>query len=178
MKQWIKQLLIKPHSNSYKALYFINKYLYRYLLFVFVLLLAYPIFEYGYINWKIEQQQNKKMILTEDLEQQSKRLTSLQQHFQYKQQDNSPFTQINQQIKTILDTHHIKTEQWQWNLEQENQLYLSLNIRSQDLLNLLFELNQITHLYYKEVSLTKLHHAHLVQFNGVFVLSHQAEQGK
>ncbi|MDO4697224.1 MAG: hypothetical protein Q4A60_00865 [Pasteurellaceae bacterium] len=124
-----------------------------------------------YLKQQFANQQQQQITLKDQLTKQTQLLTSLQQHIQTQRENNFSFTQINQQIQTILTKYQTQTEQWQWSLEQENQLYLTFNQQTTSLLNILYELNQIPALYSKEITLTKLHQAKLVQFNGTFMLS-------
>lgn len=170
MKNWILNSYLAPESQSYLFFYWLNRYLIGWLFSIFFLIISYPLYQYGSYAWQISQQQYKQTELTEKLKQQTKLLASLKQLQQHQQHENHSFNQVNNQIQHLLQQNQLKTEQLQWQLDQENNLYLTLNHHSQMLFYLLQELNKIEHLYAKEITLTKLHQQRLVQLNAVFVL--------
>lgn len=170
MKQWILRSYIQPSSKSYDFLYFIQRHLLVCVGLSCLLIIAYPSIEYGRYLFTQPQQQQLKVQLTEQLEQETARLHALKQRIQKQSEESPQFHQVNQKIEQVLLRHQLKTEQFQWQLEQENKLYLELIQQSHILFAALNELAQIEHFYATEITFTKLHQQRLVQLSGSFLL--------
>lgn len=170
MKKWIRRSYIQPHSVTYQFLTFLNNHLIVCLICLTIFILAYPIIHSLYYQFKRENQQKDLAVMTQQHRQQTKLLHSLQQHQIAKNQQDHRFSQINQKINQILDKYQIKTDNLQWDLNTESILSITLNQNTKNIFKLLAEINQLTGLYAKEITLTKLHKHHQIQLNGIFIL--------
>lgn len=172
MKNWIISRYLYPKSASYQFFYQLNKHFLLWLGLIVLLLMSYPTYRYFTHHLTLQQLQQNELDLNETLKQRQKLLHSMQQHYHKKNQPELAFTEANRELKTLFERYQIQPETLQWQLEQEQTLYLTLNQKSQTLFNLLAELNQMNYLTAKEITLTKLYQHRLVQFNGIFVLTH------
>lgn len=170
MKYKIKQSLTDPYSKTYQAVYFLHKYVLLYLPILFLLIVSYPLMQAIYLKSLLTSQQEQQKELTNELTKQTNLLDSLQQHLEKTQNSNPSLTKINQKIQLIFEKYQTTPEQWQWNLSDSSQLYLTFNQSSNALFKIIYELNQIPTLYAKEITLRKLHQEKLVQFNATFIL--------
>lgn len=172
MKNWIRRSYIYPQSKLYQGLRFLDHHFIFTLMMISTLLLGYPLFNVIYTQLKLTQQQSEQKIIHQQLTQQAKLLHSLEKHNIQKHQQDHQFEKTHQQISQILEKHHFKPENLQWDLNHEKTLYITLNQQAENLFKLLNEINQLTYLYPKEITLTKLHQHRQVQLNGIFILTY------
>lgn len=172
MKTWIINSYLDRKNHTYQFFYWLNKRFYLWLVLLFSCVISYPLF--WLMSNKMDLQQNTQTIsdLREKVQQNQKLLASMLQHFQQKNQTDLHFTEINSQLKTLFEKFQLQPETLQWQLEAHNTLYLTLTHKSTTLFNVLLELNNISNLFAKEITLTKLHQQQLVQLNASFILIH------
>lgn len=170
MRNWILNSFIKPYTHSYQFFVLLDRYFYAILLIVSLVIITYPLSRYGYLYYSIQQQETIIEQLDYNLDKQQKLLLGLRSHLNKNNQEQTQFSEVNQKIQAILQQYQVSVEHWQWNLEQEAQLYLIIKHNSKTLFNILNEINNIPALQTKEISLTKLYQQRLVELNAIFIL--------
>ncbi|QBQ63222.1 ATPase [Actinobacillus indolicus] len=175
MKLFLSKYYLMPQHPLYRGLYYLNKSKGLILSGVFLLIIAFPIGNYFYLNQKIDQQQKQLIEVKQIIGHKQQQLKLLKQRYQLAQDKSELLTQINQQIQQILDKNSVEIESIQWNME-ERKIYLLISQSTQKVLNAIADLNQLTIVKFQEVHLTKKTKQKYIQLNATLLF--QADTGE
>ncbi|MCT8817811.1 ATPase [Glaesserella parasuis] len=175
MKLSLAKYYLMPEHPLYRGLYYLNQNKGFILSGIFLLIVAFPVGNYFYLNQKIDQQQKQLTEVKQIIEHKQQQLKLLQQRYQLTQDKSELLTKINQQIQLILDKNSVEIDSVQWNME-ERKIYLLISQSTQKVFNVIAELNQLTTVKFQEIHLTKKTKQKYIQLNATLLF--QADTGE
>ncbi len=175
MKLSLSKYYLMPQHPLYRGLYYLNQNKIFILSGIFLLIMAYPIGNYLYLDQQIDQQQKQLAEFKQINEHKQQQLQLLQQRYQLAQDKSELLTKINQQIQQILDKNSVEIDSIQWNME-ERKIYLLISQSTQKVLNVIADLNLLTTVKFQEIHLTKKTKQKYIQLNATLLF--QADTGE
>ncbi len=125
MKLSLSKYYLMPQHPLYRGLYYLNQNKIFILSGIFLLIMAYPIGNYLYLDQQIDQQQKQLAEFKQINEHKQQQLQLLQQRYQLAQDKSELLTKINQQIQQILDKNSVEIDSIQWNMEERKNLFIN-----------------------------------------------------
>ncbi len=170
INKYIQAFYLKPHSTLFKFIDYLNIHLRKIIILIVSVTTAYPTsqiirhqhtyqkFEEEYQN--IEQEAVKKQTLFANLMSKQKA----------QNEKDKTLSQISQSLEQLFHRHHAEVENIQWSLENNRSITITINHQSKTIFTIIHDLTGFKMLRFKELTLTKLNRAHLIQLNATLQL--------
>lgn len=170
INKYIQAFYLKPHSTLFKFIDYLNIHLRKIIILIVSVTTAYPTsliirhqhsyqkFEEEYQN--IEQEAVKKQTLFANLMSKQKA----------QNEKDKTLSQISQSLEQLFHRYHAEVENIQWSLENNRSITITINHQSKTIFTIIHDLTGFKMLRFKELTLTKLNRAHLIQLNATLQL--------
>lgn len=170
INKYIQAFYLKPHSTLFKFIDYLNTHLRKIIILLVSVTTAYPTsqiirhqhtyqkFEEEYQN--IEQEAVKKQTLFANLMSKQKA----------QNEKDKTLSQISQSLEQLFYRYHAEVENIQWSLENNRSITITINHQSKTIFTIIHDLTGFKMLRFKELTLTKLNRAHLIQLNATLQL--------
>lgn len=170
INKYIQAFYLKPHSTLFKTIDYLNLHLIKIIGLLMVVTIAYPTsqmirHQHAYQKFKEEYQ---------NLEQEAVKKQTLFANLMNKQKEQNEkdktLSQISQSLEQLFHRYHAEVENIQWSMENNRSITITINQQPKTIFMIIHDLTEFKMLRFKELSLTKLNRAHLIQLNATLQL--------
>lgn len=170
INKYIQAFYLKPHSTLFKFINYLNIHLRKIIILLMSVTTAYPtlqIIRHLHIYQKFEEEY-------QNLEQEAVKKQTLFANLMSKQkaqnEKDKTLSQISQSLEQLFHRYHAEVENIQWSLENNRSITITINHQSKTIFAIIHDLTGFKMLRFKELTLTKLNRAHLIQLNATLQL--------
>lgn len=170
INKYIQAFYLKPHSTLFKFIDYLNIYLRKIIILLVSITIAYPtlqIIRHLHTYQKFEEEY-------QNLEQEAVKKQTLFANLMSKQkaqnEKDKTLSQISQSLEQLFYRYHAEVENIQWSLENNRSITITINHQSKTIFTIIHDLTGFKMLRFKELTLTKLNRAHLIQLNATLQL--------
>lgn len=171
---WLNHRLIlgylNPSTTRYQLIYFINRYPYRVMAGIVVLIVLYPLIVLGYVYRQHNQIEWHLVEAKEKLVNKQKLFNSIEQRQVTQYQKSQQFAEFDLNIKAILKEHQVEIDYLQWYFSPYKRIEIGLNGRSKDIFRVLNALHKLNYLFTQDIHMIKLYQDQKVQINAHFII--------
>lgn len=161
----IQAYYLNPEHFIYKTISKINHHYKKIVLVVASVLLFYPIMKAVNLAQQVTKLDYKLKNSTIEITEKERLLQAkLAEKGNRANTDLTP-TKINQQLENLFQQQQVEINNMQWELEQDKQIHITLTQKAKTLFDVMQQLNKISYLRIKEITLTRLDYQQLVQLN-------------
>lgn len=170
MKKRLNDLYLNPDKSGFSIISIIYQKQKSIWIVIVVLLLLYPVMQSITSHFELNNSLESIARKQSELEQQRKIYNTLIEKEKSLMRPEYNLTTINSLIQKIAQKHQIKINSLQWNLEQGKSIEMNISEQSQSLLNFIKDINQIPHLKFNMLTLTKSSKEKKVEMNSILVV--------
>lgn len=170
INKYIQAFYLKPHSTLFKFIDYLNIHLRKIIILLVSVTTAYPtsqIIRHQHTYQKLEEEY-------QNIEQEAVKKQTLFANLMSKQkaqnEKDKTLSQISQSLEQLFYRYHAEVENIQWSLENNRSITITINHQSKTIFTIIHDLTGFKMLRFKELTLTKLNRAHLIQLNATLQL--------
>ena len=170
INKYIQAFYLKPHSTLFKFIDYLNIHLRKIIILLVSVTTAYPtsqIIRHQHTYQKLEEEY-------QNIEQEAVKKQTLFANLMSKQkaqnEKDKTLSQISQSLEQLFHRYHAEVENIQWSLENNRSITITINHQSKTIFTIIHDLTGFKMLRFKELTLTKLNRAHLIQLNATLQL--------
>lgn len=170
LKRRLNDLYLNPDKNGFSIISIIYQKQKLIWIAIVVFLLLYPITQSIIAHFELNNSLESVARKQSELEQQRKIYDTLIEKEKSLMRPEYNLTTINSLIQKIAQKHQIKINSLQWNLEQGKSIEMNISEQSQKLINFIKDINQIHHLKFNMLTLSKSSKEKKVELNTILVV--------